>query len=358
MHVLHRYAAWLAFPVGALLSLAFAPFNAWPLAIVCPAFLFLVWEGAAPKRAAKLGFLFTAGTYVAGTYWLYNSVYVIGHAPLPVAIFLMLGLAAIMGGYMAIVAYVQARWFPERGFARYLLALPAAWVLLEWVRGWLFSGFPWLALGYSSIDTPLAGTAPLVGAYGASWIYAVMAGAAAALVIDLTNPASHRRKIIAAAVILLPWLMVYPLWKREWTQPFGGPVTVAVVQGAVSQEMKWTLEQKAATLKLYRDLTLPHLGTDLVVWPESTLPAWADQLTDYLSNLWQEARAHRSDMVIGQIHVDEKDGRAYNSVLAMSDNVQWYNKHHLVPFGEYFPVPSFVREWMRLMSLPNADFAA
>jgi apolipoprotein N-acyltransferase len=359
MHVLQRYAAWLSFPVGALLSLAFAPFDLWPLAVLCPAFLFLIWQGAAPKRAAKLGFLFTAGTYVAGTYWLYNSVYVIGQAPLPVAIFLMLGLAAIMGGYMAIVAYVQAKWLPERGFARYLLALPAILVLLEWIRGWLFSGFPWLALGYTAIDTPLAGIAPLFGAYGASWVYALMAGAVAALTIELTSPVADRKQLlIAGAIIAVPWMLAFPLWKHEWTQPAGNPITVAIVQGAVPQEMKWSSEQRDATLKLYRNLTVPHWGTDLIVWPESTLPAWAEQLTDYLSNMWQEAQARRSHLVIGQIHVDERDGRPYNSVLSMSDTVQWYNKHHLVPFGEYFPVPGFVREWMRLMSLPNSDFAS
>jgi apolipoprotein N-acyltransferase len=163
---------------------------------------------------------------------------------------------------------------------------------------------------------------------------------------------------ITFAVLLVPtWGAIF-IDDIEWTQPTGREITVAIVQGAVPQEMKWTPQQHDATLELYRELTVPHWGTDLIVWPESALPNWADALADYLSNLWQEARVHRSDMLIGQIRVDEKDGKPYNSVLGLSDNVQWYNKHHLVPFGEYFPVPAFMREWLRLMSLPHSDFTS
>jgi apolipoprotein N-acyltransferase len=359
MQSFHRYSLWLALPVGAALSLAFAPFNLWPLAIGCPGFLFLAWQDASPKRAAKLGFLFTAGTFGAGTYWLYHSIYVIGQAPLVIAIFLMLALVSIMGGYTALLAYAQARWLPKNGDLRLLVALPSAWLLLEWLRGWLFSGFPWLAIGYASMDTPLAAFAPIVGVYGVGWLLAVMGGALAALVLRFSaRPVRPNRVLISGAVLLLPWLIAYPLWNRDWTTPTATPITVAIVQGAVPQEMKWTQEQHDATLKLYHDLTVPHWGAQLIVWPESALPDWAEALNDYLSNVWQEAAVHRSDLLTGIQHYDAKEDKAYNSVLAMSDSVQWYSKNHLVPFGEYFPVPGFVRNWMRMMSLPHSDFAS
>ena len=383
MQSFHRYSPWLALPIGAALSLAFAPFNLWPLAIVCPAFLFLSWQDASPKRAAKLGFLFTAGTFLAGTYWLYHSIYVIGQAPLVIAIFLMLALVCIMGGYTALLAYAQARWFPKNGNLRFLVALPAAWLLLEWLRGWLFSGFPWLAIGYASMDTPLAAFAPIVGVYGVGWLLAVMGGAVAALALPSSVKSVHpelvegllqvgqnengtlrqiqgerNRVLIPCAAFLLPWLIAYPLWNRDWTTPTEAPITVAIVQGAVPQEMKWTPEQHAATLKLYHDLTVPHWGAQLIVWPESALPDWAESLTDYFSNVWQEASVHRSNLLTGVQHYDVKADKAYNSVLALSDNVQWYSKNHLVPFGEYFPVPGFIRNWMRMMSLPHSDFSS
>jgi apolipoprotein N-acyltransferase len=169
-----------------------------------------------------------------------------------------------------------------------------------------------------------------------------------------------RRKhlILCGAVLVAPWLIAYPLKDHTWTQSVGAPVTVAIVQGSVPQEMKWSQSERDATLKLYRDLTVPHWGAQLIVWPESALPDWAESLTDYLSTLWQDASLHGSAMVLGQIHYDAKADAAYNGVLTLSDRLQWYNKRHLVPFGEYFPVPSFVREWMRLMSLPHSDFTA
>jgi len=357
MLFLHRYALWFALPTGAALSLAFAPFDIWPLAILCPAFLFLVWQDAAPKRAAQLGFLFTSGTFLAGTYWLYNSVYVIGKAPLPIAIFLMLGLVAIMGAYMAVVGYCQARWLPKQGSARFLLALPAAWVLLEWIRGWLFSGFPWLAIGYTAIDTPLAAFAPLLGVYGVSWVLAAMAGAVAAIAVRVAS-SSYNLQPTAYSLLILPWLIAYPLWHRDWTTPIGAPISVAIVQGAVPQEMKWTQAQHDSTLQLYRDLTLPHLGTQLIVWPESALPDWAEELGGFYTPLWRQARERGTDLVVGQQTFDAKTRKAYNGVLALSDRPQWYYKHHLVPFGEYFPVPAFVRQWMRMMSLPHSDFSS
>ncbi|HEU4654096.1 MAG TPA: hypothetical protein VFS47_08915, partial [Steroidobacteraceae bacterium] len=169
-----KTALWLSLPVGAALALAFAPFEWWPLGIVCPAYLFLMWEDASPKRAAKVGFLFTAGNYLAGTYWLYHSIYEIGHAPIVLTLIAMVGLVAIMGGYTALLGYLLARFCRPRlgksSFWFVLLVMPAAYVLLEWFRGWFLSGFPWLALGYTPIDTPLAAYAPIGGVYFVSLI--------------------------------------------------------------------------------------------------------------------------------------------------------------------------------------------
>jgi apolipoprotein N-acyltransferase len=350
----------LGFFLGAALSLAFAPFDIWPLSILCLAWLFYVWRDATPRRAAKLGFWFTAGTFLAGTYWLYHSVYVIGQAPLPIAILLMLGLVAIMGAYTALLAYIQARWLPKHDAWRYLGVLPAMWVLVEWLRGWLFTGFPWLAVGYTTLDTPLSGFAPVVGVYGLSVLVAVMSGALALFVISIQQRRS-RTYAFSLVVLLAPGLIGYSLKQQEWTRPIDQPISVAIVQGAVPQQMKWSKEQHDATLNLYRDMTLPLLGTQLIIWPESALPDWAESLTDYLSNLWQLADGSGSSVVLGLQRYDAQTDAAYNGLLALSygsSTPQWYYKHHLVPFGEFFPVPATVRAWMRLMSLPHSDFAS
>jgi apolipoprotein N-acyltransferase len=343
---------WITLPAGVALALAFAPFNVWPLAVVCPALLFICWHGVAPGRAAWRGFLFTSGTFLAGTYWLYHSIHVIGEAPLWVALLLMLGLVAIMGAYTALLGYVQARWLPPRGRIRHLLLLPAAWLLVEWFRGWFLSGFPWLSLGYSQIDAPIAGLAPIGGVYGVGLGTVFAAGALAQFALAQRL----RERVICVALVALPYLAGWPLLGTEWTRPEGRPISVAIVQGAVPQEMKWSKEYRDRTLELYRSLTRPELGRDLILWPEAALPALAHELNDYLASLWAEARAHHSDLVMGLLHFDA-EGRTYrNGLLALSDANYWYDKRRLVPFGEFFPVPQFVRNWMKLMSLPYTDF--
>ena len=348
-----RFGALLAFALGGLLSAAFAPFGIFPLGVLCPAALLLLWEGATPRRAAGLGFWFGAGTFLAGTYWLYTSVHVFGKAPLWVAILLMLSLVAIMGVYHAVVGYLAARWLPRSGLIRWLLALPALWVTVEWLRGWLFSGFPWLALGYSQIDSWLAGFAPLVGVYGLSLLVMISAGALVAVIRE-----KGTARAMAVMVVVLLWGAGAGFTRFDWTTRTGDPLSVSLVQGAISQDLKWQEDNRNATLVLYRELTKRALGNRIVVWPEAALPALAHEVQDYLDTLRREARGRGSDLVIGLLRYDLERREYRNSIQAMSDGSTWYDKRRLVPFGEFFPVPAFVRSWMRLMSLPYVDMTA
>ena len=126
---------------GSLLACAFAPLGWWPLAIACPAVLMGLWQGASPRAAAKLGFWFNAGTFAAGTYWLYTSLHTFGEAPIWIAFALMLALIAIMGAYQALLGWCVARFLPRAGALGTLVGVPAAWLLMEWWRGWFLTGF-------------------------------------------------------------------------------------------------------------------------------------------------------------------------------------------------------------------------
>ncbi len=344
-----RDAAALA--AGALLACAFAPLGWWPLAVLCPAVLMWLWQGATPRRAACLGFWFNAGTFAAGTYWLYISIHIFGAAPVWVAMFLMIALVAIMGLYHALLGYCSARWLPERGVARWLLGMPAAWLFIEWWRGWFLSGFSWLSLGYSQTDTALAGFAPVVGVYGISALLLVCAGALTALVVG-----RGRQRVIAAVVLVLPWIVGALMGRVDWTHPAGPPVSVAVLQGNISQDQKWLDSNRDTTLTLYHDLTMRSLGKRLIVMPESAPPDLANNIVPWIKDLYREARSRGSGLVFGVVRASDDGKQYYNSVLALDERVSWYDKSHLVPFAEFFPVPGFVRSWLRLMSLPYSDF--
>jgi apolipoprotein N-acyltransferase len=336
---------------GALLACAFAPLQWWPLAIVCPAVLMWLWEDAEPREAAWLGFCFNAGTFAAGTYWLYVSIHIFGEAPLYIAAFLMAALVVIMSLYHAALGYAVARFLPRSGPLRWLLAVPAAWLLIEWWRGWFLSGFSWLSLGYSQTDTWLAAIAPVAGVYGISAVLLICAGALVAFARG-----NARARVLAGLAFAAPWVAGGLLHSIQWTRPSGPPVSVAVVQGSIPQDQKWLDSNKQTTLDLYQRLTETALGTRLIVWPESAPPDLANDLVSWITDMYREAYTHHSALVFGVVRASDDGERYYNSVLALDQQMTWYSKNHLVPFAEFFPVPSFVRSWLRLHSLPYSDF--
>jgi len=347
----------VALVAGAALSLSFSPFGWWPVAMLSPALLFWLWQGATPRRAAALGFWFSFGTFSVGTYWLYVSLQLIGHAPVPLALFLMLGLAAIMGSYHALLGWVVARFLPSRGPLLWMIGLPGAWLLMEWWRSWFLTGFGWLALGYAHTDNWLGALAPVVGQYGLGLLTLVMAGALATLLLG-----TRRERIAAGVVVVVPWAVAFALRGIEWTQPSGRVIEVAVVQGAVPQDEKWIAGNLDGILALYQARTREAHGADIIFWPESAVPDLANNHIHFYRDVYAEASARGSAMVMGTMRAEVKpDGEDeyFNSVLAMDKDtpgVGWHDKHHLVPFSEFFPVPQFVRNWMRLAALPYSDF--
>ena len=338
---------------GALLTLAFAPFNLWPLAVLCPALVMALWQGVPPRVAAWSGFWFGAGTFMAGTWWLYISLHTIGQAPVWIAVPLMLALVAVMACFYGLLGWLTARWLPTQGALRWLLGLPGAWLLIEWWRGWFLSGFPWLSLGYSQSDTWLAAWAPVLGVYGISALLLLMSGA----LLTLWR-GRGRSRALAVAVLALPWLVASGLQRVDWTRVSGPAVTVAIVQGAVPQDLKWIERNLEPTRALYRRLNDQALGAKLVLWPESAVPELANDMVDYLIDIHGRSVQAGSEVVMGVMRRADNGGNYFNSMMVLSSPLAFYDKRHLVPFGEYFPVPDTVRSWMRLMSLPYSDFTA
>jgi apolipoprotein N-acyltransferase len=348
----------LALAGGLGLSFAFAPFGQWWLAVAAPALLLVLWgRSPGPREAAWLGFWFGLGLYAAGTWWLYISIRLIGNAPIVVAVGLMAALVIFMAGYQALLGYVVRRWLGPDSLPGRLLWMPAAWVLVEWWRGWFLTGFPWLSLGYSQTDTWLAGLAPVGGVPLISLALLMCAGA-------LVSLWRERGVVRAAALValVLPWTVGLVLRGVEWTEAAGPARSVAIVQGAIRQDLKWVESNQQNILDTYAGLHRDAVGADLIVWPESALPDYANYLSDYISAVWSAARSGDSDVVIGVMRIEPREEPAqpdnyYNSLLALGEgDPAFYDKRQLVPFGEFYPVPAFVRRWMRLMKLSDGDF--
>ena len=340
----------LAIPVGALIPFAFAPFGVFPLAILLPVGLFLLLDCAANKgHGFRIGFAFGFAGFLGGLYWLYISLHTFGNAPLYLAIPLMLGTVAIMASYSGFFGWIYTRWLSSHGeFVRYVVFAPAVWVLLDWMRGWVATGFPWLSLGYSQTDSVLSGFAPVIGVFGITYLVMMLAGCVAYLIRRPKSP------LVGTLIVLIMAVGAF-LRPVSFTRPVGDLIDVSIVQASIPQDRKWKKEQFVPTLNLYRDLTLANLDSDLIIWPEAAIPAFYDQVLDFLSLMSNDINATEASLLLGIPR--HENGRFYNSMVALGgEEAAFYDKRHLVPFGEYFPVPKFVREWMRLRNLPYSDY--
>ena len=351
-----RISQLIFFVLGSLTTLAFAPFG-WSLLVLLVFLPFLyVCLTNSPRDSARHAFWFGSGLFLTGTYWIYISVVFFGNAPAWIALLLMIGLVLIMA-----VPFWFAGWLISRLASgepwRLLAVAPAAWVLFEWARGWLLTGFPWMALGYSQVDSPLAGWAPVLGVYGVSAV--LFLSVAAILVALLTR---GRQQWIAIAIVVLPWLFGAVLKTFDWTEPAGEPLMATLIQGGVSQDRKWLPEQFQPTLDFYRDATRKVANSDIVVWPEVAIPSVTTRVESYIDALESDSRITGQTILFGILEkVTDRttEPKIYNSVVALNgEERQVYRKRHLVPFGEYFPVPARVREWLRMMNLPFSDLSA
>lgn len=341
------------FLLGALVMFSFAPFDVYPLAPLLLIPLLFGFIQSTPRQAFQLGFAFGSGLFLTGTYWLYVSVHVFGQAPLILAILLMLGLVAIMALYYGAAGWLIAR-LAKRSLWQLVVIAPAIWVLLEWLRGWFLTGFPWMTIGYSQIDSALGGFAPLLGIYGVSLMVMISACGLLAGV-----RASGIQRLPFAIVAAAPWIVGFLVGGISWTEISGPAVRTTIVQGGVSQDRKWLPEQFRSTLDLYRGSILESSESDLIVWPEVAIPSVLDQVEEYVSQLERDIAERGQTLVFGILERDFVEEKVFNSVVSIgAEGRQVYRKRHLVPFGEYFPVPDFVREWMRLMNLPYSDIAS
>lgn len=347
-----RLGQLLFFTFGVLLTLAFAPFGLYfltPLLLLPILFACLHF---APRFAAKMTFWYGTGLFLSGTYWLYISIHVFGQAPLWVAMIIMVSLVLIMAAYCSAAGWLISKLVKGNAW-RLLLAAPSAWVIIEWLRGWFLSGFPWLAVGYSQIDSPLSGWVPLIGVYGTS---ALAVLSSAAILIAMTG--TGRERWLSVGIAIVPWIAGAVLQPFQWTEASDETLRTTIVQGGVSQDRKWLPEQFQLTLELYRDATFQHRDSELVVWPEVAIPAAIDQVEYYIDALQSDLHTERRSVLFGVLERNVESQQVFNSVVLLDGrNRQIYRKRHLVPFGEYFPVPDFVRHWMRLMSLPSSDMS-
>ncbi|MBB3046949.1 apolipoprotein N-acyltransferase [Litorivivens lipolytica] len=331
---------------GVAVTLSFAPFGLWPLSLLAAAVLNLALEKSTPRRALALGWAYGAGLFGSGVSWIYVSIHDYGFTSAPLAIAFTAIFCLFLGGIPALVAWAYCRWLRDGRGGR-VLGFAAIWLLSEWIRVWLLTGFPWLYLGYAYIDTPLAGWAPIGGVFLLSlMVYFCGACLAQALL--------YRRYALLLAAVAL-WGLGYSLQSVEWTEANGRELKIAAVQANITQDQKWLPENYEPTLKLYDELTQPLLGQhDVVIWPEAAIPNYYHIAKDYLDMMAEMAEQSDTALVTG-IPLRTPEG-VYNALAVLTGGSGVYAKQRLVPFGEYVPLEDWLRGLIRFFNLPMSSF--
>ncbi|WP_082081775.1 apolipoprotein N-acyltransferase [Methylocucumis oryzae] len=338
----------MALCAGGLFTLAFAPFNFSVLAIPALALLFASWQtGCTPLRASLRGFYFGLAAFALGVSWVYISIHDFGGADSVSSAALTLTFVAFWALFPALAGFLTV----TLSAANAPIITAGIWLGIEYLRGTLLlNGFPWLLSGYSQLNTPLAGYIPLLGAYGTGFLLVLTT----TLLLSLFTTQTYR--MLKAGLLLILWLTGAGLHEVEWTKPQGKALTVALIQGNIAQNEKWLPENKLDTLRLYRDLTEEHWDADVIIWPETSIPAFLSEVDEfYLTPLQQAAQQHNTDIIVS-LPTEGERGEVYNSVLALGQQRQIYSKNHLLPFGETMPLQPLSGYILKQLNIGLGDF--
>lgn len=314
---------------GCLLPFALAPYHWWWLAILSPALLYACLHQRNSKQAFVIGWSYGIGLWFVGAFWLYTSIHVYGDTPAPLAILMIIFMAIVMGLFSAVQAWMYRRFFPATP-----LTFAPLWVFFEWIKTWIFTGFPWLFAGYAFTTYGLDEYAPLLGIFGVSFVVIVIASALTEVLFG------KRFWLIPIALLLIgAWGAKQLHWVEEKNT---APLSVSLIQGNIPQDLKWLVEYQAETLSIYATLSQTEWGRDLVVWPEASIPMFQNEVEPFINAIDKHAQKRGSTWITGIPYWDTEhtglEPLYYNAIRASGqDSSGLYFKQRLVPFGEYTP---------------------
>lgn len=364
----------IAILAGASATLAFSPYQYWLFAILSPALLLILLHKQPANKAFFIGYCWGIGQFSTGVSWVYVSIDNFGGMPKVASLFLMALLIGYLAIYPALFSWCLNRLFINHRLQnngnlftknkllcnrrRFFFVVPALWLLFDWARGWIMTGFPWLWLGYSQIDTPLANFAPLGGVELLTLLVILSASA-------LTFAILYKRPF----ALLLPICLFatgYSLQNVEWVTLNPAKSTkIALIQGNIDQSLKWKPEQRWPTIMKYVELSQQYWDADIIIWPEAAIPAFELELPSFLTQIDQLARTNDSSIITGILNQTQVN-QYYNSILTLgktpADEYQYqplmrYNKYHLLPFGEFVPFEEWLRPLAPFFNLPMSSFS-
>lgn len=323
----------LAAFAGILFTLAFAPFDYAYLAPMALSLLFASWQNITSRRAILRGYLFGLGSFGLGVSWVYVSMHDFGGANWLIASLLTCLFFSFWALFPALAGFLSVTILPKTRGLGSLMVMPVIWILIEYFRGyWVLNGFPWLQAAYSQLETPLAGYIPILGVYGTGFLAALTAS----IIAFIFQTRKHR--LLLTAVLVILWSTGSFLQSIKWTDAIGEPIRVSLIQGNITQDKKWLPEYKLNTLRYYKTMTEAHWDSAVIVWPETSIPAYLSEVNDwFLLPLNKAAQQHNTDLIVSLPAHGNSEDEKFNAVMTLGKETGMYRKKHLLPFGEYLP---------------------
>ncbi|HCH23676.1 MAG TPA: apolipoprotein N-acyltransferase [Oceanospirillaceae bacterium] len=338
----------LALIAGGVAPLALAPVAWWPVAALSIAtFYLLLNKLQTMSESLAIGLAYGAGYFFVGVSWVYVSM--VDHAATPAPIAALFTLLFCLGFslYYLLFAYLYRRFLQQLSTPVKLIAFASLWLALDLLRGWLLTGFPWLYIGYSGLGTWLAGYGPVVGQHGMTWLLVIST-------LALVQVKDHIRYLAIPIVVAIGG---WGLQQIAWTEP-AGERQITLLQGNVSLDKKWQRGQLGQSLEYYFSRTYSHLDSDLVIWPETAVATYWDNVQEAAESLSELAAQQNTVIITGTVlrNKPERGADYYNGLVAFGAEQGAYAKQRLVPFGEYVPLEGWLRGVMQLFNLPMSQF--
>jgi len=347
----------LALLSGLLLTAAFPPGPFSWVAWIALVPLFISLEGIPARQAFTFGFVFGLAHNLTLVYWVVFVMQHYGNLPMPVSVGILVLFAMYLALYPALFSFLYAC---LRG-PFYGLRVAGLWVVLEFTRANILTGFPWCLVGHSQfLRVPVIQIADLVGVYGITFIIILVNSAAYTLFFK--RSARNILAEIPVSLLLLALTLAYGYGRLSEAERPGAAVNVAIAQGNIDQSVKWNPAYQAKTIETYRNLTLSarSFGPDLVVWPETAVPLFFQDggaLAEIVAETAKDAGApliFGSPAYGGPREAFHYYNRAY-LVSHRGEVMDTYEKIHLVPFGEYVPLKRYL-PFVRRLVVSTGDF--
>ncbi len=366
----------IAFLSGFLLPLSLSPFNYYPLVFISILGLLYSIYDCSSKKAAWRGYLYGLSSFGFGVSWVYISIHEHGNASTFLAFCLTLLFIAVLAIFPALKILVfkkqtvQSNLLKNSNNINLLILAPSIWVVFDWLQGWIFTGFPWLYIGYSQTNTTLAGYAPIVSIFGLSWI-TFFVSSLLFLIIKYFYYFFKNNRDQSAANSLLTYIVTISIvfiignslsgiqWTTKDARNKSNLEKIILVQGNIPQENRWRTSELTENIYQYIKLTTPYWQHATIIWPESAVPLPLHRINNFLEDWTTLTKNNNSTLIFGApILASYTKQQYYNGLIAIHNTrtMTQYYKNKLVPWGEYVPLESVFRGLIAFFDLPMSNF--